>query len=273
MPGRDGVSLLCVEIDGLKNGHVRGIWAFGKAEDFGQIKERGAVVGELIGLRDLPNRFADERFSLVDPALTGKDLRTRSPPDHLRHDVLGRGRTLAGRAELVGLAVALERVERPGEVCRGGREQRLLAHLLEPLVGGAHEVLGSREIPRQRLDEDLMERRRRVHPADVVEDRVSLADERACVVELSPHCVESSEGECRHADGDRVGAHLLEDRGARFDRRPHGSRSVERGGCPPGQDLEQRPFVTVGLGVGGGALPGLVCPCDTTLIPLDPGSQ
>ena len=164
-------------------------------------------------------------------------------------------------------------VGRPGEQRRGGGEQCLLAHLLEPLVTEAQPLLRCRGVSREHLYQRFVMRDRLLHSADVVEYRVRLTDEQASAVELSLHRAKNRERMQGHCDGDRATTDFLVDLRARLDRLHHRGRSPNRGGGTPGKYLEELPLLTGSPRVVSGAPPRAVCPGQMTLGPLDPGLQ
>jgi hypothetical protein len=140
-------------------------------------------------------------------------------------------------------------------------------------VAAPQPLLGGRGPAGQHLDHGLVVGDRRVHPAELVEQPVALADEPAGLVQLAPHGVQQPERPQGHRGRHRVAAHLAADAVADPDRLGHrgGPEGGRRG--PPAEDLEQLPLVAGAAGVLGGPPPGLVGAGGQAPGPGDPGLQ
>src|SRR6266508_5203750 len=111
---------------------------------------------------------------------------------------------------------------------------------------------------------------RRRDPAELLDDRVPRADERASGVELAAHGVEH--GERVEGLGHRHGAasNLLPDLQAEFDRLVDRRRPDNRRGSPPVENLEQLPLLAGAPRVLSTPLPRLVRSRD---VAADPGAE
>ena len=104
-------------------------------------------------------------------------------------------------------------------------------------------IFGHLGLPGEHLHERLVMRESRgIHAAELLENRVPLANERSSVVELTPHGVEHRERvECL-GDRNRAASNLLADVEAQLDRLVHGRRAENSCRSAPVQDLEQLPL-------------------------------
>ena len=113
---------------------------------------------------------------------------------------------------------------------------------MEPLVGTAQSFLRDFGLPRQHLNERLVVGDPlRVDPADLLDDRVALADERSSGFELATHGTEHRKRvECL-SHGHGAAPNLLPDLQAPFNRFVHRRRPDDGRRGTPVEDLEQLP--------------------------------
>ncbi len=95
------------------------------------------MVAEQVRSLDEPYGLADEDPSFLPSPLACEDLAAHASPEDLRREVVRRCGPFAHIAEplcLVGAPLSVDGLREHG---RGGREQRVLTHLLEPVVAEA----------------------------------------------------------------------------------------------------------------------------------------
>ena len=107
---------------------------------------------EHVRRRGAANRLIGERFGARVAVTTGKHLRERGAPEHLRADVVLGCRLLARPRECLRLVVAILLVEHVGERRRDREPPLVLAARLEPVVTGAELLLGCVQIAGHPLD-------------------------------------------------------------------------------------------------------------------------
>ena len=125
-----------------------------------------------------------ELLCLVRAVTPRDDLGERRSPQHLRADVVLRGRTLAGTREPLRLDVPALLVEDMGERRRDRRAQLVLSDRFQLIVTGDELALGRLQVARHLLDpcrDDGAGHVREAHP-ELLEDRVTPRVEGACLV-------------------------------------------------------------------------------------------
>ena len=194
-------------------------------------------------------------------------------PDDLRDEIVRRRHGAGGRAQLVGLRVPALVVDRLGQHRAGGRQRAALAERPQRLVALAQVRLGEVGAAREQRRPRLVVGDRGLDAAELVADRVRLADQPPGGLGVPAHGVQRGERVEDHGDRHRAAAELIADRLAAADRLVGGHRPVRGGRRAPLQRLEQPAVVAGAPGVGRRVVPRLVGALDLALAPGDPAEQ
>src|SRR5215210_1241813 len=228
--GRDEIALALIQLERPSSGGFGVGRSPSELQDLRKVEQRVSAIREQVGRLHEPHRFAAERLRLAQVTLAGADLRPHAAPQRLRRNVFASRDPLAHAAELLGLIVAMLGIDRLREHGGGRRQQRPLAHPLELVVAGAQPRLCLGGPAREHLHEGFVVRDGLLHPPQLVEDLVRLADESASGVEATRHRMEQPERVQRHRHGDRAAPDPLADPLAAADRLRDRGRPEDGGG-------------------------------------------